>query len=231
MKKTFVIISLMLTTGVHAANWWERDTICKINPSKCYQGMGAGYDAELWDSTSKCWGLKVICSDALTDTIDGKNAEKTKKEISNRVGINPDYDTSILNGDCFGVRKTIANGTQAYYNNQVVNVYCDGILEEVIGNDTIENVANGSILTRQNQPTCAEMAEYGYVTVKNGNCYGKQYQDTEYYIGCNGDDAYLVVLNGADRNDFASDAPRTRDAANKIFKRMIETAETNRAKR
>ena len=101
----------------------------------------------------------------------------------------------------------------------------------VIGNADIETVPNGSILLRDTRPTCREMAEYGYIDVKNGKCYGKYYSESKYYIGCIGDLPYLILLNGADGGDFASDAPKTLDDANKIFKRMIEQAESNRAKR
>ena len=99
--------------------------------------------------------------------------------------------------------------------------------EQIYDYNLIENVANGSILARTKQPTCTELAEYEYAHVKNGRCYGKRYAEPEYYIDCSrGDDnTRLIVLNGANYKEPMGNNPHTLDAADKIFKEMIEIAE------
>ena len=75
MKKILLIstISLMTSSMAGAATpWWEQPTICKINPTQCYSNMTTGYfietgNTETWDATGNCWGLKVICPNALTN--------------------------------------------------------------------------------------------------------------------------------------------------------------------
>lgn len=236
MKK-ILILSMLFTTAAGAATtnflkWWEQDTICRINPSQCYTSMGIGFNTEYWDADSNCWGGKVICGTALLDAENGANKTMSRNAITKYTGINKDFDTNVLNGDCYGARKTTSNGSLASYKENMVNVYCSGVLENIYDYNDIETVPSGSILTRTRQPQCAELAEYGYVNVLNGNCYGKQYNDSEYYIGCDNNEPYLIVLNGADGGDFASaGAPTTRAQADEIFKRMIENAETNRNKK
>ena len=229
MKKTFLLSLLIMPLAMEsnaAIDWWERETVCRINPSKCYNTMGAGFDIEAWDSDSECRGKKIICGTALKPTSD-ENWALSKLDVRNMNGINPDFNIDILNGDCFGVRQTISNGLQAIYNDKPVDVYCPGILENIYDYDYIENVETGSILARATQPKCDDLAEYGYARVKNGRCYGKRYSESEYYIDCSrGDDndARLIILNGADYREPMGNNPHTPDAAEEKFQEMIELA-------
>lgn len=229
MKKAF-ILSLILIPFIgtsHAAlNWWDQPTVCRANPARCYSQMGIGYDTEEWDTESDCRGKKIICGAALKPVSDNDWA-MSKQDVRNMKGINPDFNIDILNGGCFGARKTISNGLQAMYNNKPIDVYCPGILENVYDYDFIENVENGSILTRAAQPKCSELSKYGYVRVKNGNCYGKHYGESEYYIDCSrGDsDIRLIILNGADYTEPMGTNPRTLDAANELFEQMVTAAQ------
>lgn len=232
MKRLF-ILSLILapfTTVSHAAtlDWWEQPTVCRVNPAKCYSAMGTGYDIEQWDRDSDCRGKKIICGTALKPTSDD-NWAMSKTDIKSMNGINPDFNVDVLNGDCFGARKTLSNGLQAILNNKPVDVYCPGILENIYNYDYIENVETGAILTRTIQPKCSELAEYGYARVKNGRCYGKQYSESEYYIDCaHGDNGRLIILNGADYTEPMGRNPHTLAEANDIFETMLETAKNLR---
>ena len=233
MKKLFTMSLLLSVMGVSSAsaNWWELQTVCRRDPSTCYTSMGIGYESGYWDPTHECWGQKYICGAALKTPQDDSKL-MTKKQIASRDGINSDFDTDILNGDCFGVRKTMSNGSQATYNGNTVNVYCSGILENIYSDNLIENVATGSILKRNTQPSCKELSEYEYVNVRNGKCYGKRYAESEYYIDCSrGDnDVRLIILNGAEYTQPMGDTPTTMDAARDIFDHMVEISAKQRNK-
>lgn len=228
MKKIFVlslILAPYVATSHAAVNWWEQETVCRVNPTKCYSSMGPGFVADEWDKDSECRGKKIVCGMALTPASDS-DWPLSKKVITARTGINPDFDINILNGGCFGARKTISNGSQASYDDKYVSVFCPGILEQIYDYDIIEHVATGAILKRATQPTCRELAEYGYAHVKNDRCYGKRYAEREYYIDCSrGDDnVRLIVLNGANYEEPMGNNPHTLAQANEIFEEMIEIA-------
>ena len=215
MKKIFLFSLLFVTTNLVAATpWWEQPTVCRLNPASCYPTMGSGYDSGMWDANANCWGMKWICGDALSNT--NNNTLVGRTELARGTNINPDYDTSILDGDCFGVRKTSTDGSMASVNGNMVRVWCNGILSNV--DETIEN---GEI-TYGTQPTCSMLATDGYVAVPNGKCYGKYYDTTRYYIQCTGEVPSLIVLNGADYienyNFSASGAyPKTQEDADAKF--------------
>ena len=102
----------MTATAGAATPWWEQQTVCRLNPASCYTSMlGAGYDSGMWDANAGCWGMKLICGDALTNTNDTTPVGKT--EIARGTNISTDYDINILDGDCFGVRKTSIDGSMA----------------------------------------------------------------------------------------------------------------------
>ena len=229
MKKTFAfsIYCLMFSPVAFAATpWWQQPTVCRLDPTDCYSKMGAGYDAELWDSTSQCWGMKLICPDALVAE-EYQPVAIGRTEIASGNKIKEDFDPDILNGDCFGVRKTTSNGTMASVNGEYVRVWCNGILD-----NADEYLPNGEI-TYGAQPTCSDLAEYGYIAVENNRCYGKYYDMAKYYIECNGDDimpSRLIVLNGADYTMSSGNAPADKDAANDIFDKMESVSETQREK-
>lgn len=219
MKKIilFSVISMVFTASVYAAvPWWTRPTICRLNPSDCYKPMGAGFDSGMWDAVGNCWGMKLICPDALSGANDGVPVPMGRAEIASGRGINPDFDTSLLRGDCFGRRKTTSNGTQVSVDGKYVNVWCSGVLSMPDG------VVDGGEFALS-QPTCAELAADGYVGVLNKTCYGKYYDPEKYYIEC-GDTGIMptrmIVLNGASNTTDPGKVPVTAADADKIFNEM-----------
>lgn len=228
MKKIFTISVLCLSfaPGMAGAvtNWWEQPTVCKLDPTDCYTSMGIGYEPEEWDSDAECWGMKLICPEALKSGGTYPVA-MGRDDIKNGTGINADFDTNILDGDCFGVRKTTENGAMAMINGEYTRVWCNGILD-----NPDEYMQNGEI-TYGAQPTCAQLAEYGYVAAINNNCYGKYYDAAQYYIECNGDDVMpsrLILLNGADYTMASGNAPVDERAADKLFDEMESKSESQR---
>ena len=223
MRKIFTILTMCASAAAADAatiNWWERPTICQLNPKDCYIGMGAGYDAGMWDATSNCWGLKLICPDALISG-GSEPVAMGRTEIASGIGINQDYDLSVLNGgECFGARATTDNGRRARVNGAYVNVYCAGVLD-----NADEYLSNGEIVVNGTQPTCADLAANGYVAVENQRCYGKYYNPDQYYIECGAalTPNRIIILNGADYTSH-SDAPVDSAAANKIFDEMYSVS-------
>ncbi|MBQ2845137.1 MAG: hypothetical protein IJE79_03925 [Alphaproteobacteria bacterium] len=236
MKKTsiyllFMIMNIMPATAA-SIPWWQQSTVCKINPTNCYSNMTNGYlnimgDPESWDDISNCWGLKIICPDALTS---GENAPQAmkRKEIENSNKIKPDYDINSLSDtrDCFGVRKATTDGTKVYVDGKLVNVWCNGILDNP--NEILEN---GEI-TYGPQPTCRTLAQNNFATVLNGNCYGKYYDPSQYFIECGSGETptRFIVLNGADYNTPLNGAPTTKSAAEKIFNNMFQNSKEQKSK-
>ena len=226
MKKILIFSLMTVATAVstgHAAilEWWQQTDICRPNPTKCYAAMGAGYDDTAWDGTSNCWGMKYICPEALT-THSFYPVTVGRAEIAAGTGIRADFDTTSLNGDCFGVRKTSANGSMASIDGEFVNVWCNGILTS-----PDDRLPNGEI-TLGAQPTCQELAPDGWVAVLNQRCYGKYFNPADYFIECNGNatlPARLVVLNGATdyvqgTGSYHGTAPVDAAAASDIFQKM-----------
>ncbi len=206
--------------------WWLQPTVCQLVPTDCYAGMGSGFESEMWDTSSRCWGLKLICPDALT-TSAGEPKPMERKDIEQGKNISKDFDTSLLasGGDCFGRRRTSKDGTTASVNGKYVNVWCNGILE-----DPDEFLDNGEI-TYGAQPTCSKLAEYGYVAVENGRCYGKYFDTSEYYIDCGSDllPQRLIVLNGAENTPSIS-GPSTMTEVEKLFDKMYSTSKDRKSK-
>ena len=228
MKKV-IALSFVLTLGVtaaaHALNWWEQPTICRWDTTMCYGTMtGPGFDLEIWDDDASCRGKKYICPDALTTNASAP-VQMGRRDIATGTGINPDFDTSVLNPDeaCFGVRR--ANGAQVAVNGRMVNVYCPGVLSR-----PDEIVANGEITYDAAHPTCAELAADGYVAVlNNGKCYGKYYSPDNYYIECGTalTPTRIIVLNGADVES-ARGAGTEKSAADALFDKMYTTSQAQK---
>lgn len=231
MKKTLTIscLALFATISAHGAAtpWWLQPTVCRLDPTDCYSAMGAGFESEMWDATSNCWGLKLICPDALTKASDEPVA-MGRAEISRGNGIKSDFDTSLLStsGDCFGRRKTAQGGATASVNGKYVNVWCNGILD-----NPDETLSNGEI-TYGTQPTCQELAANGYIGVENGRCYGKYYDTNKYYIECGSGSlpTRLIVLNNADYTASMNGAPVDETAAERLFNTMYSVSKTQKAK-
>ena len=225
MTKAFLfsVISFLLFNGANAATpWWERDTICQLSPSRCYNNMGVGYfyDTEKpasWDITSNCWGKKYICVEALKNSSATEPVPMGRAEIADTSRVSSDFDTNELNGDCFGVRKTSSGGATASVSGNFVKVWCSGILD-----NPTETLENGEI-TSGAQTTCAALAANGYVGIQNGKCYGKYYKQSEYFIQCSGETPTLIILNGADP-DGATDNIRTKSDADARFNTMYQNA-------
>lgn len=230
MKKTIMSFCITLCTiaAANALSWWEQPTICRISPTDCYVGMDAGIDRELWDTSGNCWGMKMICPDATV--AGGRNPVPMERAaIAGGHGIKPDFDTNVLNGDCYGARKTTANGSMASVGGKFVRVWCPGILgapDEVL--------PNGEIIINGRQPTCAKLAADGYAAVQNDVCWGKHYDVSKYYIDCGNADAdipaRLIVLNGADYTTGTTNAPTDRTAADKLFDEMYSVSSTQHGK-
>lgn len=224
MKKTLLLsVMLFLTCGFAnaATPWWEQPTICRIDTTRCYVSMGAGYDSEIWDANANCRGMKYICAEAFTEsknepTLVPKNDITSGKDLNSQ-----DFDFTKLNGNCFGVRKTDANGSTAHVNGNNVNVWCTGILDNVD-----ETVPTGEI-TYGAQPTCQSLWDSGYIGVLNGRCYGKYYDPSKYYVKCGGDllPTQIVILNGADDSGLSGTLPSDeQDRAAKFFQSMVSAA-------
>lgn len=225
----FSLISILTIGTSHAATipWWEQPTVCRLDPTDCYRGMGAGFDTEIWDTTSKCWGKKLICPNALAQQSNEPVALE-KIEIQNGKKVLSDFDTDLLSadGDCFGRRKTRDNGTSASVNGTYVNVYCPGILD-----NPDEELENGEIVYK-NQPTCSTLARDGYAAVNNGRCIGKYYNSSEYFIDCGTGikPTRLIVLNGADYTATSTNAPKTKNDVDKLFDTMYSTSQSQKEK-
>ena len=230
MKKIilFSAISLIFVGTANAAtSWWLRPTVCRLNPTNCYSAMGAGFDAGMWDATSNCWGLKMICPEALK-TNPHEPVAMGKADIKKGTNINSDYDLNKLStsGNCFGERKSSNNGSVILVDGEYVKVYCPGILA-----NPDERTENGEYMTDK-QPTCRTLADMGYVATENGKCYGKYYDISDYYIDCGTDliPTRIIVLNGADYTAPDLGAPATQTAANRIFDTMHSVSKSQKKK-
>lgn len=228
MKKIFILsmLSLIGANAGAATPWWQQPTICRLDPTKCYSSMGTGYDSEMWDADSSCRGMKWICADALTDT--GATDAKLigRADIARGVGIDSDFDTNVLNGDCFGMRKSSAGGTKVLVDGKYVNVWCAGVLGDV--DETLEF---GEI-THGTQPTCQTLADDGFVAIAQNRCIGKSFDSVKYFIECDGGDGTLpnrlIVLNGAEPN--ASGGMASRDAADQLMDKMYDVSQKQHKK-
>ena len=231
MKKQFAIFvfgctacGTVLAAGI---DWWNHDTICQINDTRCYTGTTAGVDFSFetgWDISGNCRGKKYICANALNPIGTGAVAME-RADILRGVGISSDFDTNVYvtGEDCYGARKTKQNGTMASVNGEYVPVWCNGVLSDPAD----EALANGEIPTTTT-PTCEDLAARNYVATLNGNCYGKQYDANKYAIDCTDGTPTIIVLNGAQYNPAVSGVT-TQAMAETRFTAMYTSATTQRA--
>ena len=236
MKKIFAlslfsgVCSIIIGTNSFAATpWWQQPTICRPNPTSCYASMGMGFDTEMWDATGNCRGLKLVCPNATTAN-DTDPVAMGKLTIAAGTGINPDFDTNVLANDCFGARKTTANGSMASVNGSFVKVWCNGVLPS-----PDETLSSGEIKFGT-QPKCTDLSSDGWVAVLNSTCYGKYFDQSDYYIECEGNTETpkrIVQLNGATGITGTGSAPTTYPtsvaAARDIFDAMQATSAAQRA--
>ncbi len=231
MKKIFAfsVLNIALVPMAFAATpWWQHADICRRDPTTCYSRMGAGYDSELWDTTDKCWGMKYICPDALVSGGD-EPVPMGRDAIRRGDNILDDFDTDELNGDCFGVRKTTSNGAMASVDGQYVRVWCNDVPLDA----SVEPMPNGVIVSDPDaQPTCADLADYGYAAVQNGDCYGKYYDFAKYHLVCGNDlePDLIVITNGADYTLASGNMPADRNAADALFDKMESVSQVQHAK-
>ena len=236
MTRTFLfsVVSLLLFGGANAATpWWKYDNICYPSPATCYSNMGIGYfyntsDSGSWDTTSYCWGKKYVCPDAVKDPNVDERVALERNDIANASIVNSqDFDLAKLNGDCFGTRKSKSNGAMVSVNGGYVKVWCNGAIEDVDEDNIVEN----GVLFAGNTPApeCSALAANGYVDVLNGKCYGKRYNTSEYAIQCNGDNATLIVLNGATPEEDSNSPYITDTQAADYFNTLADAAKDARA--
>lgn len=241
MKKILLIstISLMTSSMAGAATpWWEQPTICKINPTQCYSNMTMGYfietgNTETWDATGNCWGLKVICPNALTNGAT-EATPMTRAEIAQRKNISSDFDIDTLSkfDACFGVRKSNSDGSRVSVNGEYVNVWCNNVLSG--SGQNIEDTENGQVIISGTQPTCKSLANDGYIAVVDdrNSCYGKYYDTSEYFMNCTTNllPDRLIVLNGADYTESANAVTMTPELADQTFEEMYAVSQSQRKK-
>lgn len=224
----FIIVSVLLFGNANADTpWWQHDEFCRISPTNCYATMGIGYEPTDWDITSNCWGKKYICADAIRNSDSNDSVLMGRAEIADASRIDSDFDVTILNGDCFGARKIKDGGTKVSVDGEFVEVWCYGALSNP---DENANLENGEIPASGLTPTCAELKTNGYVGIKNGKCYGKYYNQNEYYIQCNDNNPTtlptLVILNGVDSENVVVDSRiTTQSDADSLFRQMYQNAQ------
>ena len=231
MGKTFAIslLGILLASGANAASNWTlaTSTVCRRDPTECYTKMGIGYESQIWDNDAKCWGQKLICPEALDDPNAFIPVAKTINDIKKNNGINPDFDTDVLNGDCFGVRRTSANGSMAYWDEEMVPVWCENVPV-----DWVADVPNG--LIADPIPSCRDLADWGFIAIEEDGCYGKEYDYNQYYIECNNDGEMLpsriIILNGAEYITGTNANAMDTNAADDIFDEMESVSERQRGK-
>ena len=224
---------VITASSASAANWWEQMTVCRINNAKCYGSMSAGIDPEIWDAGANkgkgCWGMKYICPEALKTPESNEPILISQTDLNNKNIIKSDYDTDLLSddGDCFGRRKTTKAGNEVMVNGEYVKVWCNGVL-----NRPDETLANGDIA--YNAPTCSSLKQNGYVAEENGKCFGKYYDENDYYIECGDHNQVkperIVILNGAEYKKHNYSGPVTVADAEKLYAKMLSVSRSQKNK-
>ena len=232
IMKRFIVSCLALLafgTVLHpaAANWWEMQSICKPDNTTCYKSpMGRGFEVGFWDTGAGCWGMKLVCGEALIEP-QFDSEPKSKSDLAGNVGISTDFDTNVLFGGCFGARKITGGGSMTLINGQEVKIWCPGILESP---DAVD-LPNGEAQPNP-QPDCEFLADREYVDILNGKCWGKKFPRPEYTIVCENGFARLFIMNGAQEITpiRSSSIPATQSAANAIFDDIQRAASERRSK-
>ncbi len=229
MKKLFIFSILSLTTTINAAmainlSWWEQETVCRINTTKCYAAMGTGFETDEWDNDAQCRGMKYICPNAFKSNKPTEAKLVSRDKISTTVS--SDFDANILSdtNNCFGVRKSNQTGSKVMLDGEYTNVWCHGIL-----NNPIEETKNGEITNTR--VTCNDLKTNGYIGVENGKCWGKPYNDAKYYIDCGDNSQFvpkqLIVLNGT---EYSADNSQIQEDVQKQMKEMFSISKEQKAK-
>ena len=224
----------MFAFSAHAINWWNRPTICQPVYDTCAPMGTPGWEMQFWDVAASCWGVKMVCGDALVGQIAHEVPFPSNSQMQVQIG----FDITEFDAErgCFGVR---AGGTEPDTVNCPggdVRIWCPGILGDLGFFSASRGAGEYSCLAR---PTCADLASVGVVAIRNNNCWGVRYVYPEFFIECVGDSELprrIIRLNGADwRPAPAGGGPiqappmgGTRPTASDIFQRMREIATDNR---
>ena len=221
----FSVFLVSLFGGANAVTpWWEQTTVCKISSSNCYPNMTLGYhfdiyDSTSWDDISNCWGKKKICPEALQNSNASEPVALRITDINGTTINTTDFDVSVLNGECFGARKTQDDGAKVFVNGVLVKVWCNDILS----NPSDEYIENGQIVrSGTDEPSCTYLANRNYAGIKDGKCYGKYYDEEAYAIQCDNDEPVLIILNGATREPNSI----TEEEASNLFNTMYGVAQS-----
>ena len=214
------LVTLISGNAFGITDWWNRETICTVDETRCYNASTLGIDFSFetgWDVSGACRGKKYICPNALTSGGDEPVAME-RAAIASGTGIISDFDTNVYvaTDNCYGARKSTNGGAMVSLNGNYVRVWCRGILS-----NPTEELPYGEI-TAGTQPTCSSLAADNYAAILNGKCYGKLYNPDNYAIECNGDVPMLVLLNGANYNP--SGRGMTASDANSTFNSMVTTS-------
>ncbi|MBO7508799.1 MAG: hypothetical protein J6T57_00795 [Alphaproteobacteria bacterium] len=222
---SWMLFGIVSTAAFASVDWWEHvmngGTVCQVDNTPCWSGVTVGVDMEEWDVSGKCRGKKYICGDAL-DPVGDAPVLMERADVLGSVGISTDYDTFVLNGDCYGVRKTMNNNTMVSVDGRYVRVWCSNIDLA----PEVTELSNGHF-TNGNQPKCQDLADQGCVATLNGQCYGQCYSPTEYVVQCDGELATLIRLNGANYTP-GGDGMTAAMASNR-FNAMVSSASSRRA--
>ena len=218
------IFALISGAAFGATDWWNQNTICTIDDTRCYSAPTAGIDFSLetgWDVSGGCRGKKYICPGALTMAATEPVAME-RAAIMAYTGINHDFDTNtyVSGENCYGARKSTNGGAMVLLNGEYVRVWCRGVLS-----NATEELQYGEI-TAGAQPTCSALAADNYAAILDGKCYGKYYNPNKYAVECNGDVPMLILLNGANYNP--SGRGVTESDANSTFNSMVTTSSGQR---
>lgn len=227
--KIFTVAHILCFLGISGADayWWLPPTVCQLDTSQCYTGVYSGIAPEFWDSDEKCWGMKYVCPDALVK-IARDPQPMGKKDLSNKANFKSDYDVNLYSAsdDCYGIRRINKEGNQVYVDNRYVNIWCHGILD-----NPDETLTNGEIVYGT-QPTCETLKENGYAAINMGKCFGKYYDENEYYIECGNAllPSRLIVLNGGYYGIYNDNFPAVQSDADDVFDVMYQNSQEQKSK-
>ena len=122
------ILGIVPMAAFGITDWWNQETICTIDETRCYRALTNGISDE-WDTTSGCRGMKYICPNALTSGGD-EPVPMERNTIAAHTGISPDFDTDVYVSaeNCYGARKSKNGGAMVSVNGDYVRVWCNGVL-------------------------------------------------------------------------------------------------------
>ncbi|MBQ0013155.1 MAG: hypothetical protein KBS86_01100 [Proteobacteria bacterium] len=220
-------------------DWWKRigPSVCRVNTQTCYSNMKTNAycssigNPECWDADANCWGKKYICENALSRSSNPEVSNSlTKSQIASGKFVNSDFDVNTESNGCFGVRKTYDNGSYALVNGNKARVWCNDV---PLNSNEIDYVKTGKIVLDGDEPTCESLSQDGFAAIKNGSCWGKQYNNSEYYIDCKANilEPYrIIILNNAPYDDRASTEGDMYETLKNKWQTMLKTSKSQHDK-